>query len=95
MTQALIEMLASAHTRNDDAHFAYIACKNQDTILSALRQAGEAERLRELRNAPVIEFLLGQGPLHGCHFGEKPDNERGNFWWRRHLRQALEGTPDD
>jgi hypothetical protein len=42
-----------------------------------------SERLRE-----VIAFLLGEAPLDGCWFGEKPENERGNFWWRKHLRAA-------
>ena len=35
--------------------------------------------------AEVYEFLMGQGPLRGCHFGEKPEDERGKFWWRKDL----------
>ncbi len=34
----------------------------------------------------VIAFLLGEGPLDGVWFGEKHPTERGNFWWRKHLR---------
>ncbi len=39
--------------------------------------------------ADVFKFLLGEGELEGCSFGEKPSNARGNFWWRTHLRKAL------
>lgn len=37
----------------------------------------------------VIAFLQGEGPLQGVWFGEKPEGERGNFWWRKHLRAAM------
>ncbi|MDP9196105.1 MAG: DUF551 domain-containing protein [Pseudomonadota bacterium] len=37
----------------------------------------------------VVKFLCGQGPLNGVWFGEKPEGETGNFWWRKHLRKAL------
>lgn len=37
----------------------------------------------------VINFLMGIGPLEGCHFGEKPPTERGNFWWRKHLIASI------
>lgn len=33
----------------------------------------------------MINFLHGVGPLCGCHFGEIPSNERGQFWWRKLL----------
>ena len=34
----------------------------------------------------VVAFLKGVGPLDGVWFGDpKPDGERGNFWWRKHL----------
>lgn len=33
----------------------------------------------------VVNFLHGAGPLDGCHFGEKPPKERGQYWWRKHL----------
>lgn len=43
----------------------------------------------------VISFLLGEGPLEGVWFGEKHPTERGNFWWRKHLRQnAIEMRAD-
>lgn len=38
---------------------------------------------------PVFKFLMGEGTLDGVHFGEKPEGERGQFWWRTHLRSAL------
>ena len=37
----------------------------------------------------VIDFLCGAGPLDGVHFGDKHPTERGNFWWRNYLRDAL------
>ena len=36
----------------------------------------------------LLAFLCGDGPLDGHYFGEKPEHERGNFWWRKHLRAA-------
>ncbi|WIA54292.1 hypothetical protein N6H05_14595 [Sphingobium sp. WTD-1] len=36
----------------------------------------------------MLAFLCGDGPLEGYYFGEKPEHERGNFWWRKHLREA-------
>ena len=38
---------------------------------------------------PVFAFLLGEGQLNGYGFGDKNENERGTFWWRKHLREAL------
>jgi hypothetical protein len=38
---------------------------------------------------PVIKFLLGEGELDGCRFGQtKPVNAIGEFWWRKYLRDA-------
>ena len=37
----------------------------------------------------VFSFLLGEKPLNGVWFGEKPEGVKGNFWWRTHLRKAL------
>jgi hypothetical protein len=39
----------------------------------------------------VLAFLRGTGPLDGVWFGDRPDGERGNFWWRKHL-SALEAS---
>ncbi|WP_375187771.1 hypothetical protein [Sphingobium yanoikuyae] len=36
----------------------------------------------------LLAFLCGDGPLDGHYFGEKPEHERGNFWWRKALRAA-------
>jgi len=38
----------------------------------------------------VFKFLLGEGPLDGVWFGERPEGERGDFWWRKHLRAEVE-----
>lgn len=42
-----------------------------------------------VREHPVFDFLLGKGKLEGCHYGEKPKSAKGNFWWRKHLQEAL------
>jgi hypothetical protein len=36
----------------------------------------------------VHAFLDGSAPLDGVWFGEKHPTERGQFWWRKHLRDA-------
>lgn len=38
---------------------------------------------------PVFAFLLGEGPLHGVHFGERAPGAVGKWWWRKDLRAAL------
>lgn len=38
--------------------------------------------------ADVLAFLQGSAPLNGAWFGEKPDGERGQFWWRKYLPPA-------
>jgi len=37
----------------------------------------------------VVEFLLGSAPLDGVWFGEKHPTERGMYWWRKYLQDAL------
>ena len=40
---------------------------------------------------PVIKFLLGEGKLDGCGFGEFPDDgkwPKRRYWWRKALREA-------
>lgn len=46
------------------------------------------EKIRE-RLLAVAGFLAGELPLDGVWFGEKHPTERGAFWWRKHLREAL------
>ncbi|WP_125998169.1 hypothetical protein [Sphingobium yanoikuyae] len=36
----------------------------------------------------LFAFLCGDGPMQGHWFGEKPEHEQGNFWWRKALRAA-------
>ena len=36
----------------------------------------------------LIRFLHGEGAFHGVHFGDKPLEERGDFWWRKYLPRA-------
>lgn len=33
----------------------------------------------------VIDFLTGEGTLNGYDFSEKNHEERGAYWWRKHL----------
>lgn len=57
-----------------------------DALLAALDEAGVRLKTdRELVAIPteVFEFLMGQGPLEGCHFGERHPERRGLFWWRK------------
>jgi hypothetical protein len=51
-----------------------------DMLRAALKRAGLVAV-----PANVVAFLRGTAPLNGCNFGEKPENERGEFWWRKHL----------
>ncbi|WP_454695717.1 hypothetical protein [Achromobacter aegrifaciens] len=43
--------------------------------------------------APVFQFLLGEGPLRGVHFGERAPGAVGKWWWRQELCAALSPTP--
>lgn len=58
-------------------------CGEKDASQSAPSEGG-GEDLEE-----VVWFLLGEAPLNNCWFGEKPTGSLGgNYWWRRHLRDA-------
>lgn len=46
-------------------------------------------KLPEFTLEQVAAFLDGSAPLDGCWFGEKNPKERGMFWWRKHLRNAI------
>ncbi|KCB25978.1 hypothetical protein [Bordetella hinzii] len=53
------------------------------------------DRLRAAFDHPVFAFLLGEGPLHGVHFGDRHPSERGAYWWRKDLRAALSAAQAD
>lgn len=53
-----------------------------------------AEQLRASSLEAVVAFLLGEGELDGCNFGEKQPWHKGNFWWRNHLRDAWNTLAD-
>ena len=39
----------------------------------------------------VIKFLMGEAALDGVWFGDSDtDNPRPRYWWRKHLRAAIE-----
>lgn len=44
------------------------------------------------REHPVFKFLLGEGELEGCWYGD-PFIGRKPYWWREHLREALATSP--
>lgn len=37
----------------------------------------------------IVNFLLGESDYDGFWFHEKPLDKRGQFWWRRNLRQEI------
>lgn len=42
-----------------------------------------------------LHFIRGSGPLRGKYwFGDKPEEERGDFWWRRDLGVAFKNLPE-
>jgi hypothetical protein len=38
----------------------------------------------------MFAFLLGEGEIDGCSFGDTHPTYPGKFWWRAHLRSAME-----
>jgi len=37
----------------------------------------------------IFAFLFGESTFQGVWYGQPNPNERGAYWWRRHLRAAL------
>jgi len=37
----------------------------------------------------VLNFLYGAGELNGVWFGARHPTERGEYWWRKHLRRVF------
>lgn len=72
-----------------------------DTVVG--QSSAEKAWVSGLVEHPVFAFLLGEGQLDGLSFGDRsrPDSQGGTmaFWWRKHLREALEafgnGAPND
>jgi hypothetical protein len=60
-----------------------------DSLLSAARKAVPGGLPRALE--AVHAFLLGEGELEGCWYGDKLDTHRGHWWWRDNLRAAIAG----
>lgn len=48
-----------------------------------------AEHAKAPTLSEVHAFLNGSGELDGCWFGEKPEYEKGEFWWRSRLQAAI------
>ena len=62
-------------------------------LISALLAAPQASEAVRDADHPVFAFLLGEGPLHGVHFGERAPGAVGKWWWRKYLRAALSAQP--
>lgn len=60
-----------------------------ERLCALLNEATPASTGAEPTHHPVFAFLLGEGELDGCRFGERPKHGVEEFWWRRHLRDAL------
>jgi len=41
----------------------------------------------------IFAFLFGESTFQGVWYGQPNPNERGAYWWRRHLRAALAAPP--
>ena len=57
-------------------------------------QRAEPVKQEPVLVSDVFSFLLGEKPLNGVWFGEKPEGVKGNFWWRTNLRKALAAPVD-
>ena len=83
---ALEEAATVAENSYADAHIRIRALKQPQ----ADKDGGQQ---RAAFDHPVFAFLLGEGPLHGVHFGDRHPSERGAYWWRKDLRAALSAPP--
>lgn len=64
--------------------------RRQRSPLAALQaQPADPGDLGDFVRIPVeaYEFLMGQGPLEGCHFGEQHPDRPGEFWWRAVIQE--------
>lgn len=62
--------------------------------LLAASAPAEAPSVRD-ELATVHKFLLGDGALDGFYFGDSDTaRPRKAYWWREHLRRALQGKPE-
>lgn len=60
-------------------------CVERKRILSEPIEKSSALKVEQ---SDIIKFLLGEGSLNGVWYGDpRPDNEKGNFWWRKYLRE--------
>ena len=69
------------------AHGGHKLLEEAAAALEAARE--DAERMKGggvVLPRYFLDFLLGQGPLEGFWFGDKPATEKGQFWWRSRLR---------
>lgn len=90
---AIIRCRSSAQTLRDrlaqlEFDRAHEALEKQAGI--HVSQQASAEPTRD----DVITFLLGEAPLDGVWFGEKHPTYPGRFWWRAHLRKAIEPSAE-
>ena len=57
-------------------------------LLQKLKEFDAVERVA----IPLVafEFLMGEGPMAGCQFGEYHPTRKGAFWWRRIIREQMD-----
>jgi hypothetical protein len=69
---------------------------NEDAVIAAIEGLppmwSSADAIAVIRALPasnaridgdVWDFLMGAGPLEGCHFGDRHPTRKGAFWWRK------------
>ncbi len=61
--------------------------------------ANATDKERHLQPPPytleqMAAFLDGSASIGGLWYGDKHPTERGAFWWRKHLRKAVEMRGD-
>lgn len=45
--------------------------------------------MTDYENGNIIEFLCGEKPFDGVWFSQRHQTEKGEFWWRKHLREYV------
>jgi hypothetical protein len=61
---------------------------NDDRVLMSNALGDTREVIAELTS--LRDFMCGEGSHKGLWFGEPNPHIKGNFWWRRWLRPALD-----
>ena len=66
------------------------------------KRAAAQDKLAQPAQKPVawsdehlqfLNFLYGAGEFDGVWFDQKHPKEKGEFWWRKHLRRLFDAPP--